>query len=99
MKFEIPESIEVGGTYINIELVDRLENNRLGQCILASGKIQIAQKFDKDYVQTESSKINTFFHELTHVILDTMGESELSQNEKFVSCFSSFLAEAIRNSI
>ena len=50
MKFEIPESIEVGGTYINIELVDRLENNRLGQCILASGKIQIAQKFDKDYV-------------------------------------------------
>lgn len=64
MKFEIPESIEVGGTYINIELVDRLENNRLGQCILASGKIQIAQKFDKDYVRLKVLKLILSFMNL-----------------------------------
>ena len=40
--------------------------------------------------------LNTFLHELTHTILDTMGEKELSSNEKFVSTFSSFLTEAIR---
>lgn len=41
--------------------------------------------------QCESGKLNTFYHELTHAILATMGETELDANEKFVSTFSSFL--------
>ena len=45
--------------------------------------------------QCESSKIATFFHEVVHGILDTMGESELSGNEKFVCAFSSLLIDPI----
>ena len=33
---------------------------------------------------------------VVHCILDTMGENELSGNEKFVMCFSSFLCEATK---
>ena len=32
-----------------------------------------------------------------HRILQTMGEHELSGNEKFVCCFAGFLTEALRN--
>ena len=42
-------------------------------------------------------KVNTFYHELTHCILQTMGEHELNDNEKFVCCFAGFLTEAMRN--
>lgn len=34
---------------------------------------------------TENSVIETYFHEMTHIILDSMGENELSENEKFVN--------------
>lgn len=39
--------------------------------------------------------MNTFFHELIHVILDNMGEKELSANEKFVCTFAGFLTESM----
>lgn len=68
--------------------------------MLASGKVKIAENFMSDneqYVQSDGSKENTFYHELTHSILDTMAEFELSGNEKFVSTFSSLLAEVMRS--
>lgn len=34
---------------------------------------------------TENAVIETYFHEVTHIILDALGEEELSQNEKFVN--------------
>lgn len=34
---------------------------------------------------TENAVTETFFHEITHIILDSMGETELSENEKFVN--------------
>ena len=49
-----------------------------------------------DIPQSETSQLNTFFHELIHSILRTMGELELNDNEKFVNCFAGFLTEAIR---
>ena len=58
---------------------------------------EIAEHFNKTDSQSEGSKINTFYHELTHSILKTMGETELNDNEKFVCCFSSFLSEAMGN--
>lgn len=36
-------------------------------------------------VITEETLIETFFHEVTHIILDALGEEELSENEKFVN--------------
>lgn len=34
---------------------------------------------------TEQTLIETFFHEVTHIILDALGDKELSENEKFVN--------------
>lgn len=43
----------------------------------------------------EACKFNTFIHEVVHGVLDTMGESDLSKNEKFVCMFSSLLVDPI----
>ncbi len=34
---------------------------------------------------TEQTLIETFFHEVIHIILDSLGEEQLSENEKFVN--------------
>lgn len=93
---KIPKRVCIGGQEIDINFKDRLESDKLGECCVAEARIDIANTFNGRN-QNESVKVNTFYHELTHAILDTMCENELSQNEKFVSCFSSFLCEAMRN--
>ncbi len=93
---KIPSKYQVGGTTIEVRMVERCTSNWVGSALLAAGRIEIANKFNKDELQSESCKVNTFYHELTHTILDIMG-SELSDDEKFVKTFSSFLTEAMRN--
>lgn len=96
---KIPSRYNVGGTTIEVKMVERCDNNCVGMSFTCSGKIEIADKYNKDDKQSESSKKNTFYHEMLHTILDTMGEDELNNNEKFVSCLSSFLTEAMTNAV
>lgn len=93
---KIPTSFTIGGHDININFVPALGTGCLGVCTLASGEIKIATTFG-EYEQSESSIFNTFWHETVHAILDIMGETELTENEKFVSCFAGFLCEALRS--
>lgn len=96
MSYEkIPKSYKVGGQLIEVRRVERCDNNTVGMSLLGAGYIELADKCNRCDNIPERMKVNTFYHELTHSILDTMGESELSGNEKFVSCFSSFLTEAM----
>lgn len=96
MKYtKIPSKIHLGGQNIDVRDVERCDGNSVGVCHLCAGDIEIAQIFNKDARQSESSKVNTFYHELTHAILQTMGEHELSDNEKFVCCFAGFLTDAM----
>lgn len=96
MKYvKIPKSYKVGGQLMEVHKTERCDNNNVGISFLAGGYIEIADKCNKCDNIPERMKVNTYYHELTHSILDTMGESELSANEKFVSCFSSFLTEAM----
>lgn len=76
----------------------RCNNNVLGRCNLAGGVIEIAMTFnsDGDIFVSESSKQNTFVHEVLHAILDTMGETELNNNEKFVCGCAGYLTEVIQ---
>lgn len=98
MKYvKIPSSYNVGGQHIEVRMVERCDDNSIGTCCLAGGYIEIAGQFSKDGVQSDNSKENTFYHELTHSILRTMGETELNDNERFVCCFSSFLTEAMKD--
>ena len=90
----IPDKIRIGGQEISVVNEDRLDDNKLGTICVAEGVLRIADNFN-NLKQCESSKINTFIHEIVHGILDTMGESELSGNEKFVCTFSSLLIDTI----
>lgn len=93
-----PKKVQVGGQEIRIIEENMCKNgNSLGKSIPASGLIKIYSTYGSGLKQSDSSKINTFYHELTHCILDTMGEYKLSRNEKFVTTFSSFLTEAMRS--
>lgn len=93
-KMKIPNKLKVGGQDLNVVFTNTISGDKMGECCLWSGKIQISEIY-KGEPQTDSSQFNTFHHELTHAILDTMGEYELSANERFVCTFSSFLSEAI----
>lgn len=94
---KIPSKITLGGQEVEVRNVERCDNNAVGESHLCEGFLEIADNFNKVAVQSESSKANTFYHELTHCILETMGEHDMSSNEKFVCCFAGFLTEAMRN--
>ena len=90
----IPDKIRIGGQEISVVKEERLDDNKLGTICVAEGVLRIADNFN-NLKQCESSKINTFIHEIVHGILDTIGESELSGNEKFVCTFSPLLIDSI----
>ena len=92
----LPNKIRIGGQDVSVVNNERLDDNKLGTICVAEGVLRIADNFS-NIKQCESSKINTFIHEVVHGVLDTMGESELSSNEKFVSTFSSLLVDTIED--
>ena len=91
---KIPNKIRIGGQDINISIKEHLVDEKLGTICLASGELEIAEKF-YDYKQSKSSKVNTFIHEVVHGVLNTMGENKLSSDEKFVTTFASLLVDVI----
>ena len=91
---KIPNKIRIGGQDINISIKEHLVDEKLGTICLASGELNIAEKFH-EYNQSESSQVNTFIHEVVHGVLNTMGENKLSSDEKFVSTFASLLVDVI----
>ena len=92
----IPNTIKIGGQDISVINEERLDNDILGEICIAEGVLKIADNF-KNSKQCQSSKITTFIHEVVHGILDTMGEFNLSENEKFVCTFSSLLIDPIED--
>lgn len=90
----IPNKIRIGGQDISVVNKERLDDDILGKICLAEGVLHIADNFS-NRKQCESSKINTFIHEVVHGVLDAMGEFELSKNEKFVCTFASLLVDTI----
>ena len=90
----LPNKIRIGGQDVSVVNNERLDDNKLGTICVAEGVLRIADNFNNSK-QCESSKINTFIHEVVHGVLDTMGEFELSKNEKFVCTFASLLVDTI----
>ena len=93
-QYKLPKQYTVGGQLVDIQQVDQICDGLLGQCSLAEGWIKIANKHGTS-IQSDTSKLNTMYHEIVHSILDTMGERELSSNEKFVNTFAGFLTEVL----
>ena len=91
---KIPKKIRIGGQVLEIAQPKTIDDGKLGKCCIGNGYIKIAETFD-GLEQSESSKMNTYWHEVVHAILDTMGREDLSRDETFVSCFAGFMTECI----
>ena len=94
----IPDKVQVGGTELNIINVPTIEGGSCGVSLLCGGYIKIAEDVS-GYTQTASSKLNTFIHECIHMILDSMGNFDLSRDEKFVNTFAGFATELVQSII
>lgn len=94
MKFKISKKLKVGSVDYEVKRVEHCGNNDDFGFWRPQGIIEIATQAG-GYEVSESKKMQTLLHEITHAVLFAMGKEELNDDESFVNTFSSFLAEAI----
>lgn len=94
MRFNIPKKMVVGGVDYVVNIKDVLNYNEDFGYWKPQGTIDIASGVEGDRI-SESRMRTTFWHELTHAILDRMGRTDLNDSEEFVNTFSAFLSGAI----
>lgn len=93
-RMPIPNKIKVGGKWYKIEKVEVIEGCK-GNVTYDDKTIRIASR-SANYAYNADEQINTFWHELTHAILNDMG-SKLEADELFVNAFSNRLHEAVKS--
>ncbi len=95
---KIPSKFKLFGTTINVVWNNERMNDKGCYGLSDYGKAEInlsnTQGVDK---LANDRMMDTFYHERTHIILDSMNESELSDNEKFVDVFSKLLRQSIES--
>jgi len=92
----IPKKFNILNHTVKVKMVDSIPN-RLGECHKDLCSVDIATHIDDDKLP-DSIIEHTFFHEVVHIILDSMGEYKLSSNEKFVDVFAGMLHQVIKTS-
>lgn len=112
---KIPKQFQLFGHIYKVEMIDDLyekedchgtadPENKLIK--LQKAGIATVKSKDKNKKEieiqvkiTESDVEETFYHELTHIILSSMEETKLYSDEKFVSLFSRSLHQIFNSSI
>ncbi len=91
----IPKSFKLFGTTINVVFDNKYCNDksRYGESNYGGSKITLSTTQGLDEL-SEDKIINTFYHEKVHMILDTMGERDISNNENFVDIFAKLLRQS-----
>ena len=94
---KIPKQVKVGSKLYSVSVVRNMKRRFLkGQVAFQERHIQIANNSsDISRRYTTAEKEDTFWHELTHAILEDMNH-KLYNNEPFVERFSKRLSRAIR---
>ena len=94
MLFRSPTRITIGTKRFTVDHVHEIMDERtnkptvMGRISYGRRRIQVAHKYPAAEVR------NTFWHEITHGILEDMG-SDLAENERFVTAFANRLSDAI----
>ena len=87
----IPDKIRIFAEDVIINKTDLLKrDNSYGVAHYRYNEIQIDENLEKGLEEA------TFFHEVTHFVLNKMCEDEIN-NEKFVCVFSSLLNQALKD--
>lgn len=96
IKNYIPKHCTIGGVDIDTVISDNKQNaTQLGISSMVNGKIQlesIVTGLETSFTQYQ----NTYFHEIVHVMLNIIGEAELSNNERFVQNMGNVMFEFLR---
>lgn len=92
----IPKSFELGDrTYVVQVLPTMGKRGVMGATYFKSARIEIGKRSKITGVAYKQEDVdNTFWHELTHAILNDMGSS-LDRDEVFVTQFADRLAQAV----
>ena len=92
----IPKSFNLGDRTYTVLVLPTMEKcGVMGATYFKSARIEIGKRSKTTGVAYRSEEINeTFWHELTHAILNDMGSS-LDRDEEFVIAFSKRLAQAV----
>lgn len=92
---KIPKKFKVFASTINVGYDNvRLSNEGLlGDCSFSDNQINICSEYKCEKV-SDCCMLDSFYHEKVHIILDAMGEHELSKQEKFVEVFARLLRQS-----
>lgn len=87
------KSFKILGKTVKIVYSKDLEDKRDCLGLWEDDKCRITIQQDLPQGQKE----HTLWHEITHCILDSMGEEKLSKNEKFVDLFGGLLHQVVNS--
>lgn len=94
----IPKKIKVGDNWYSVEVAEAMKERMfMGEVHYGKRTITLARKSYHGIPLKLSALHETFWHELTHAILESMGRTQLNNDENFVEEFSARLAKAIQS--
>lgn len=95
-QLNIPRKVKIDSRWYSVEILEAMQNKSLmGEVDHIKRKIQIGRKTHHGVPFKLSAVHETYWHEVVHCILDSMGEHALNANETFVEEFSRRLAQSI----
>lgn len=94
----LPKKIKIGENWYSVDVAESMrERSMMGEVHYGKRSITLARKSYHGIPLKLSALHETFWHELTHAILESMDRTELNNDENFVEEFSSRLAKAIQS--
>ena len=94
----LPKKIQIGDKWYSVDVVESMrERAMMGEVHYGKRTITLARKSYHGVPLKLSALHETFWHELTHAILESMDRTDLNNDENFVEEFSNRLARAIQS--
>src|SRR5688572_18152097 len=93
--YVVPRSFMLFSSKVNVVFENSLMNNksRYGESSYSELKIRLSNTCGVDNLPGDRVR-DCFYHEKVHMILNSMGEHDLSNNEKFVDVFAKLLRQS-----
>lgn len=94
----LPKKIRIGNNWYSVDVAESMKERMfVGEVHYGKRTITLARKSYHGVPLKLSALHETFWHELTHAILESMDRTDLNNDEDFVEAFSSRLAKAIQS--
>ena len=94
----LPKKIQIGDKWYSVDVVESMkERAMMGEVQYGKRTITLARRSYHGVPLKLSALHETFWHELTHAILENMDRTDLNNDETFVEEFSNRLARAIQS--